>query len=201
MSVAALVLAAGRSTRFAGTPKMLAAYEGRTFVRRAAEAALAGGAAPVIVVLGHEAGAVAASLAGLGVVLVPNPAYADGLSTSLAAGFAALPDTAEAALVLLGDMPLVGPALVARLLAEWERAGRPPALVPTHRGRRGNPVLLSRRLAPEIARLTGDVGAGPLLRGLDGVVELAWDDASVTEDIDTTEALERLRREGWSRAG
>lgn len=200
MSVAAIILAAGRGTRFAGT-KMLAEYEGKSFVRRAAEAARAGGASPVIVVLGHEADPVGASLAGLDVVLVRNPDYADGLSTSLRAGFAALPESAEAALVLLGDMPRVEAELVARLVAEWERAGRPPALVPTYCGRRGNPVLLSRRLAPGIARLIGDVGAGPLLRVLDGVVELEVETASVTEDVDTAEALKRLRDGGTSTAG
>lgn len=193
MSVAAIILAAGRGTRFAGTPKMLAEYDGRSFVRRAAEAALGGGAEPVIAVLGHEADRVRRALAGLDVILVPNPAYGEGLSTSLRAGFAALPDGTEAALVLLGDMPLVGPDLVAGLLAAWREAGRPTALVPTHRGRRGNPVLLSGRLAPEIARLSGDAGAGPLLRGREDVVEIEVNTAAVTEDVDTAEALERLR--------
>ncbi|MDB5592640.1 nucleotidyltransferase family protein, partial [Enterovirga sp.] len=115
MSVAAIILAAGRGTRFGGTPKMLAEYDGRSFVRRAADAALEGGAEPVIAVLGHEADRVRRALAGLDVILVPNPAYPEGLSTSLRAGFAALPDGTEAALVLLGDMPLVGPDLVAGL--------------------------------------------------------------------------------------
>lgn len=193
MRTAAIVLAAGRGTRFAAGPKMLAEFEGRAFVRLAAEAALAGGAAPVLVVLGHEAARVEAALAGLQVVAVPNPDHVDGLATSLRAGFAALPADSEAAIVLLGDMPEVGAALVRALLAAWQEAGRPPALVPVHAGRRGNPVVLSRALAPEIARLSGDAGAGTLLRGLAGVVAHPVEDPAVTADIDTAEALQRLR--------
>lgn len=193
MSVAAVILAAGRGSRFAGAPKMLAELDGRPLVRHAADAAAAAGLAPVVAVLGHEGDAVAAALAGLDIVLVRNPAYADGLSTSLRAGFAALPVASEAAVVLLGDMPRVAAPLVSRLAGAWTEAGRPAALVPTFAGRRGNPVVLSAALAPEIARLAGDAGAGPLLRGRADVVEIALDDPAVALDVDTADALERLR--------
>lgn len=193
MSVAAIVLAAGRGTRFGASPKMLADLQGKPLVRHVAEAALAAGLRPVLVVTGHASGEVRAALAGLDIALVPNPAYAEGLSTSLKAGFAALAPQAESALVLLGDMPLVGPDLIRALAAAWTEAGGPPALVPTYAGRRGNPVVLSRALGPEIAGLTGDAGAGPLLREREGVVEHPVDDPAVTADVDTPQALARLR--------
>ncbi len=69
------------------------------------------------------------------------------------------------------------------------RSVRPAALVPTYAGRRGNPVLLSRALAPEIAHLQGDTGAGPLLRGRADVREWPVGDVAVAQDIDTPEAL------------
>ena len=195
MSVAAIVLAAGLGSRFGGAPKMLADFAGKPLVLRVAETALASGAEPVIVVIGHEAEAVAGALAGLPVTIVRNPDYAEGLSTSLRAGFAALPPEAEAAAILLGDMPRIGTALIDRLVRAWRDDACPPALVPVHEGQRGNPAILSRALAPAIAGLSGDTGAGKLLRGMPGVVEIETDDPAVLRDADTPEELARMAGE------
>ncbi len=187
--VGILLLAAGRGTRFGADPKLLALLDGRPLVRHAAEAALASSLRPVLVVTGHAEAAVARALAGLDLTPIANPAYADGLSTSLRAGFAALPPGLEGVVVMLGDMPRVGAGLLDDLAAAWLRAGRPDALVPTFAGRRGNPVLLAARLAPEIAALAGDAGAGPLLRDRPGVVDWPVRDAGVALDVDTPDAL------------
>jgi molybdenum cofactor cytidylyltransferase len=120
---------------------------------------------------------------------VRNEAFADGLSTSLKAGFSALPRSAEAAIVLLGDMPRITADLLRREVSAWAEAGKPAAVIPVAGSRRGNPVLLSRALRPEIATLEGDAGAGPLLRGRSDVLELAVADASVTLDVDTPASL------------
>ncbi len=191
MSVAAIVLAAGRGSRFGEAPKLLAHLHGKPLVRHVAEAALASAADPVFVVTGHRSGEVEATLIDLPIVLVPNRAYAEGLSTSLKAGFVALDPDTEAAIVLLGDMPLVGPALIDRLIARW-RESRPAAIVPVVEGQRGNPVVLSTSLRPEVERLTGDVGAGPLLRGRADVLEEAMDDEAAVRDVDTPAALAAL---------
>ena len=192
MSVAAMILAAGQGTRFGPEPKLLAELAGKPLVRHVADAALASKAALVIAVLGHRREEVGAALP-LAVSRVENPDYADGLATSLKAGFAALPGQAEAAVVLLGDMPEVTPALIDRLIDTWIAAGRPAAVVPTYDGRRGNPVLLSAALAPEIAKLSGDTGAGGLLRARSDVCELPVTAASILADVDTPEALAALR--------
>ncbi len=191
--VAAMVLAAGQGTRFGSEPKMLARLRGKPLVRHVAEAALASSLRPCLVVVGHRAAEVERALQNLPLVLVFNPSYAGGLSTSLKAGFAALPPESEACLVLLGDMPLVAPSLIDRLARAWVEQGRPAALVPVANGRRGNPVVLSRRLMPEIAALDGDVGAGPLLRDRPDVVEWPLDDPAVLRDVDTAEALTGLQ--------
>jgi molybdenum cofactor cytidylyltransferase len=190
--VAALVLAAGRGTRFGDEPKLLAMLRGKPLVRWVAEAALGSGARPVLVVTGHRADEVERALAGLAVAMVPNPAYADGLSTSLRAGFRALPPEAKAAVVLLGDMPLVGAPSIERLIEAWRDVGRPAALVPVTSGRRSNPAVLSRALAPEIMALEGDRGAAPLLRDRSDVVELPIEDSALLHDVDTPEALGQL---------
>lgn len=191
--VAAIVLAAGRGTRFGEEPKLLALLDGKPLVRHAAEAAVASVLSPVVVVTGHRAEEVEAALAGLPVRLVRNGRFAEGLSTSLKAGFAALEEPARAAAILLGDMPRIGPALMSRLAEAW-LASRPAALVPVYGGGRGNPVVLSRGLGREIEALTGDAGAGPLLRGRTDVVEFAVNDPAVAQDVDTPDALRTLGR-------
>lgn len=193
MSVAAIILAAGRGTRFGHEPKMLALLDGKPLVRHVAEGAVASMLDPVIVVTGHRAAEIDAALASLPVRKTLNPSFADGLSTSLKAGFAALPSGAEAALVLLGDMPLIGAQLMDRLALAWIEQGSPAALVPVMSGQRGNPVVLSRKLAADIAALTGDTGAGALLRGRKDICEWPVEDGAILQDVDTAEALAALR--------
>ena len=95
--IAAIVLAAGRSTRMGAANKLTADIGGKPMVRCVVEAALASAASPVLVVTGHQAADVRAALAGLAVAFVDNPDYAAGLSTSLKAGIAAVPDAADSA--------------------------------------------------------------------------------------------------------
>jgi len=193
MSVAAVVLAAGRSTRM-GSNKMLADLRGEALIRRTLEPILASRARPVIVVTGHEPQLLARAIAGLEATPVHNPRYAQGLSTSLIAGIAAVPETASAALICLGDMPLVGAHLLDRLIAAFEVASAAGAVVPARAGEWGNPVLVGRRLFPLIGDLEGDAGARKLLRGRPDVTVLEVEDASILTDADTPEALQRLRR-------
>lgn len=171
---------------------MLAEFDGKPLVVRVAEAALETEAAPVIVVVGHEADAVTAALAGLPVTVILNPSYREGISSSLRRGFAALPEEAEAAAILLGDMPQIGTALLDWIIKAWRSSNCPAALVPTFESKRGNPVILSTDLAPAIARLTGDAGAGKLLRTLPGVVQLETGDPAVTRDADTPQELAEI---------
>jgi molybdenum cofactor cytidylyltransferase len=193
--VAAIILAAGRGTRFGDEPKLLALWNGAPLVRHVAEAAAGSVARPVIVVTGHRSSEVEASLDGLELRMVSNPSYTEGLSESLKAGFRALPDHARAAIILLGDMPLVRTGLIDTLIDAWREMGQPPALIPTLNGRRGNPVILSRVLETQIAGLTGDSGAGQILRARSGVVEYPVDDNAILQDIDTTRELARLSGE------
>jgi molybdenum cofactor cytidylyltransferase len=191
--VAAILLAAGRGTRFGKEPKLLARVDGKALVRHVADAAVSSAAAPVIVVTGHHADAVQEEMQGLAVQIVHNPLFADGLSTSLKAGFSALPPEARAAVILLGDMPLVTTGLINALVAGWHESGEPAALVPTLDGRRGNPVVISRALQAAIESLSGDAGAGPILRGRSDVVEWPTTDKAVVQDIDTKEGFGKLR--------
>ena len=192
--VAAIVLAAGRSSRMGGPNKLLAEIGGRPLVRIVAEAALASHARPVIVVTGHQRERVEAALAGLDVMLVDNPAYADGLSTSLKAGIAATPDAADGVIVCLGDMPQVDARLIDRLLAAFDPERGALVVVPTIAGKRGNPVVWSRRFFSDLSTLTGDVGARGLIASYpEAVVEVAMADDAALIDIDTPDALDAVR--------
>jgi molybdenum cofactor cytidylyltransferase len=194
--VAAIVLAAGRSTRMGGPNKLLAEIGGRPLVRIVAEQALASRAAPVIVVTGHERAKVEAALAGLKVRLVHNPDYAAGLSTSLKAGLAALPPHVDGAIVCLGDMPQVTAALIDRLAEAFDPERGALVVVPTIEGKRGNPVVWSRRFFPDLMALEGDVGARHLIATYaDVVAEVPVEDAAALTDVDTPDALLAVKAE------
>jgi molybdenum cofactor cytidylyltransferase len=191
--VAALILAAGRGTRFGAEPKVLAEFRGHPLVRHAAKAALDSRAGPVCLVIGAHGTAIRAALAGGDVGFVDNADYAEGLSTSLRAGLAALPSETDAAVILLGDMPRITSAHIDGLISAYGGANpRPAAVVPVNGGRRGNPVLLDlRKLAGALSALSGDRGAAPLLAGRDDVVEVEMD-AGIAFDVDTPESLSAL---------
>ena len=190
---AVVVLAAGRGTRMPHAHKLSATLHGEPLVRLAVGSALAAQAAPVIVVTGHEPARVKAALEGLDVVFVHNPDYADGLSTSLKAGIAALPEDVTAAIVVLGDMPRVNATLIDRLGNALAADNGQLIAVPVREGRRGNPVAWARRLFPTLMALTGDVGARQLIVDYaEAVVEVPVEDDGAFVDIDTRDELEAL---------
>ncbi len=157
-----MLLAAGASRRF-GSPKQLVRVEGQTLLRRMARIALAGRPAGCLVVLGARAERLRRELAGLDVRVVVNFRWREGLSRSLAAGIAALPSDARAALVLLADQAAITPADLEILCACWRRApGRIVAACAA--GRLGPPAILPRAVFPALRRLRGDAGARDMLR-------------------------------------
>jgi molybdenum cofactor cytidylyltransferase len=188
--IAAVVLAAGRSTRMGGPNKLLAEIRGRPLVRIVVEEALASHAKPVIVVVGHERGEVEKALGALPVQIVHNPDFAQGLGTSLKAGIAAVPADADGAIVCLADMPQVDASLLNRLIAAFDPDRGALIVMPTVEGRRGNPVLWSRRFFPDLMAIEGDVGARHFIgRYSEAVVEVPLEGKAALVDVDTPEAL------------
>jgi molybdenum cofactor cytidylyltransferase len=195
-SFAAVVLAAGRSSRMGGPNKLLAEIGGRPLVRIVVEQALASRARPVVVVTGHQRERVEGALAGLPVKCVHNPHYADGLGTSLKAAIAGLPAEVDGAIVCLGDMPQVDAALIDRLIGAIDPDKGALVAVPTIDGKRGNPVVWSRRFFPDLTAVEGDVGARHLIgRYAEAVVEVPVSGKAALTDIDTPEALEAVKAE------
>jgi molybdenum cofactor cytidylyltransferase len=195
-AIAAVVLAAGRSSRMGGPNKLLAEIGGKPLVRIVVDAVLASRARPVIVVTGHQRDKVEAALAGLPVKFVHNPHFADGLGTSLKAGIAALPAEADGAIVCLGDMPQVDAALIDRLIGAFDPDHGALVVLPTIDGKRGNPVVWSRRFFPDLMAVEGDVGARYLIgRYTEAVAEVPLTGTAALTDVDTPEALEAVRAE------
>jgi molybdenum cofactor cytidylyltransferase len=194
--VAAIVLAAGRSTRMGGPNKLLAEVAGRPLVRIAAEEALASRASPVIVVTGYQRELIEQALQGLAVRLVHNPDFSQGLGTSLSAGVAAVPPETDGAVVCLGDMPQVDAGLIDKLIAAFDPERGALVVVPTFEGKRGNPVLWSRRFFADLTAIEGDVGARHLIgRYGEAVVEVAAAGKAALVDVDTPEALTGVKAE------
>jgi molybdenum cofactor cytidylyltransferase len=193
--VAAIVLAAGRSTRMGGPNKLLAELDGKKLVRIATEQALASKASEVIVVTGHQAELVEQALQGLKVRFVRNPNFAGGLASSVKAGIAAVPENCDGAVICLGDMPLIDADLIDRLIDSFAPGRGNLIVVPVSEGRRGNPVLWSRRFFGELMTLDGDIGARHLIAKHGEVVaEVPVDGDGAFLDIDTPQALEAARQ-------
>jgi molybdenum cofactor cytidylyltransferase len=195
-NVAALVLAAGRSSRMGGSNKLLAEIGGRPLARIVAEQALASRARPVIVVTGHQRERVEAALVGLPIEFAHNADFADGLGTSLRAGIAALPAEVDGVIVCLGDMPQVDAAMIDRLIGALDPDKGVLIAVPTIDGKRGNPVVWSRRFFPELMAVEGDIGARHLIgRYSEAVTEVPLTGTAALTDVDTPEALAAVRAE------
>ena len=124
---------------------------------------------------------------------IHNPDYASGLASSLKAGIAALPAEADGVVVALGDMPLIEPRHIAKLIAAFNPAEHRSISAPVAEGRRGNPVLWGRQHFPALMSLTGDRGAKALMDGLsEEIAEVAIASSAVHADFDTDDALGEL---------
>ncbi|MET0443576.1 MAG: NTP transferase domain-containing protein, partial [Pseudorhodoplanes sp.] len=193
---AAVILAAGRSTRMGGSNKLLAEITGKPLARIAAEAALNSRARPVIVVTGHQGETVREALSDLPLDFVENPDFAEGLSTSLRTGISALPPDIDGVVVMLADMPQVDSALIDKLISAYDPAKAALIAMPVLGGKRGNPVLWSKRFFPELMGLEGDVGARHLIGKYgEAVVEVPVSGAGALTDIDTPDALKAVKAE------
>ncbi|MCX7322332.1 MAG: molybdopterin-binding/glycosyltransferase family 2 protein [Hyphomicrobiales bacterium] len=189
-NVAALILAAGRGTRMGGPNKLLAELHGKPLVRIVAEQLLQSKASSVTVVTGHQAAEVEQALDGLKVAFVHNPDFRDGIAGSVKAGIAAMPRTADGAVICLADMPLIDTRLIDRLIDAFAPERGHLIAAPVSDGRRGNPVLWSRRFFAELMTLDGDVGARNLIvKHGEAVADVAVEGPGAFLDIDTPQAL------------
>ncbi len=188
---AVVVLAAGASSRM-GRSKPLVEMDGAPLLARVLETARAAGVGPTVLVLGDRAAEVRARLDLNGGIVVENPDYRRGMSTSLRAGVAAVPPGARRVAIVLADQPFVSPGTL-RALAARASTGDGAIFVPTYRGVWGNPVMFDLSLSPELASLDGDVGCrGMFPRHGAEIREVPVDDPGILVDFDTPEEIQAV---------
>jgi CTP:molybdopterin cytidylyltransferase MocA/ADP-ribose pyrophosphatase YjhB (NUDIX family) len=199
LSVAVIVLAAGSSMRL-GRPKQLLPLSGRPLLERTLDLTRATPFAQRVLVLGAHAREIEAAVDTRDFTVIDNPDYASGQASSLRAGLRALDESVDAALVMLGDQPLVPAWLPATLSAAFNPS-RHVAARPRYAGGPGNPVLLSRALFAELEQLDGDVGARDVLkRHAHRVLDVALPDFPTPRDVDTDDDYAALLLD-WSSTG
>jgi molybdenum cofactor cytidylyltransferase len=188
--ISAVVLAAGASRRM-GTQKLLLPYAGKTVITHIVDQLCGSHLDEIIVVTGHEPERITTELAGRPNDFAHNRDYESGMLSSVRCGLRALPRRCGAALVALGDQPAITTALVNEMVRVFEET-RPGILVPSHGGRRGHPMIFSRRYFDEILAHYDDAGLRGLLQAHpEDVLELEAATDAVLLDMDYPEDYRR----------
>lgn len=190
----AILLAAGESRRMGPVNKLTLPVGGKPLLRRTAELVLGLRLREVVAVLGHEHETARDLLHGLPLQTVFNPHYRDGQMTSVHCGMAALQQSCDGVLVCLADLPLLEVEDLEMLMAAF--ADCPTSvLVPTHRGARGNPIVLAYQHREGILAGDRNLGCKRLIEknpDLVSTVEMTTD--HVVFDLDTKEAYRQLQQ-------
>ncbi len=188
-STAGIILAAGSSSRL-GTPKQLLLWQGQPLVKIVSQKLLATGIQPIIVVVGAESNAVKKALEDLDITTVENLYWKEGISTSIRAGIAALPDNIQAAIFATSDQPFVPESLLRKLIDEYGQTGA-EIICPECKGELRNPVLFDKSLFAELTQLEGDTG-GKALFDHHRITRVEWQNEEDFRDIDTQEEMQEM---------
>jgi molybdenum cofactor cytidylyltransferase len=196
--VSAVILAAGTSTRM-GQAKQLLPLGGTTVLARTIDNVRSAGLVEMVLVLGASAEAIRRQLPQSlleGLKVVVNQAYRQGMASSLREGLSALDPQTGAALIILGDQPFVRPQTLHQIMAGYHRSGA-QIVIPSYQGKRGNPVLLSRSVFPEVMALEGDTGCRAIFSNhLDAILKVKVEDPGILLDIDNQHDYDRLKLSG-----
>jgi len=186
-SFAAVILAAGKSSRFGGQ-KVLVDWNGQPLIRHIALHAIEAGLSPVIVVLGAWLGPIERSLVGLDIKFVHNTDYEKGMGSSLRSGFKVLPNAVDGAFLFLGDHPYVDQSLIKSMI---DHHGNSDVVLPAYEGKPGHPVLWNSSTFGRIVNMDDNETGRTIQKGF-ACFFLDWPDPMILRDIDTREDYQRL---------
>jgi molybdenum cofactor cytidylyltransferase len=200
-SVAAIILAAGSSSRMSeGQHKLLLPLGDRPVLAHSVEAALNSQATPILLILGYQAKEIKAAISGYTqnrqLIILHNPNYQQGMSTSLCLGISYLSAQKTSlniagSLVLLGDQPFISTAIIDTLIASTQTSQK-RIIAPCYHGKRGNPIFLAASLFDELAAVIGDEGGRSVLaRHPEEIETVEVGDAMANHDVDTREAYQQ----------
>lgn len=193
--IAAVILAAGMSSRMGGAKQLLRLGE-HTLLEHVLENVRTSRVGDIVLVLGHAAETIRKSIDAKNLNIVVNDAYREGMGSSLRTGVSALPAEIDAAFIVLADQPFVRPGTL-RLLMDRYRESNAQIVIPTYKGFRGNPVLLDRSVFPDVMALTGDIGCRAIFGNhLEGIVKVPVEDLGILLDVDSQEDFDRLKQYG-----
>ncbi len=187
---AALILAAGRSSRSGSSHKLLSEIAGQSVIQQTANTIKESGYTCISAVTGYRAKEVSSELSGYPITMIHNPDYASGMGTSLKAGFADMANDYDTCLIALGDMPFVQKTTHTMLIETAQNITEASIFIPTFNGKRGNPVLWRKEHFPALQQITGDKGGRSIIHEHEHLVyEVEVNDPGILIDLDTPEAL------------
>ena len=190
--IAAVILAAGSSSRF-GHPKQLLVWEDRPLILSTVDTAWAAGLDPIIVVLGAHAEEIEPLLTSHPVQILKNYHWSEGISSSIRTGVSALPGTVEAAIFIPSDQPLLTSTFLQDVMGCYEETGKSIVIPHSSDGKISNPVLFGREFFSELSQLSGDKGGRLLFdKYPDHMAKLPVSDPFLLMDIDTPKSFVEL---------
>jgi molybdenum cofactor cytidylyltransferase len=182
----AMVLAAGESRRM-GEAKLLLPFGGKTIIETIIENVMQSKVDKVLVVLGSDKEKIEEKIKSLPLEFAFNPDYRSGMLSSIQAGFRALPEDAQAALIILGDQPSVSSKVINNVIAAYKKTGK-GIVLPVYKKERGHPVLIDTKYRQEVANLSPEIGLRELVYNRpDDILEVKVETSSVLRDIDDAE--------------
>jgi molybdenum cofactor cytidylyltransferase len=191
-SIAIIIVAAGMSVRF-GRNKLLEKVGGEVLIKRVVSQALMSKATHVIVVLGHQADVIKEALQGLSYEFVFNDEYAKGMSTSVKKGLSIVERTADAVIIIPGDVVLVDAKIIDTLIDNYV-GSKSPIIIASYQGKSGHPILIDRNLFDEVKTIDEKTfGLKKVVSRNRSKIRFVETSDRVLFDLDTPKDLEKLR--------
>ncbi len=186
--VTAIIFAAGLSRRMGKEDKITYNFKNKPMISHIVEAALSSHIKDIIIIAGKNYRKIEQIIQHDNVKIKYNKLYKDGLSSSIKAGIKLIANEIDAALFMLGDMPLIDSTLINKMLTSFDPVEGRSIIIPTFHGKRGQPILFSSELFSQISKISGDIGAKNIIHSNSNLIyEIEHHNNSILTDFDTFE--------------